>query len=48
MNDRESNRLVRLQCVRGSQSVVPLYMYRGGCLNLFLGEIQEIPMDRLG
>jgi hypothetical protein len=25
-----------------SQSVVPLYIYKGGDLNLFLGEIQQI------
>jgi hypothetical protein len=32
----------------GPQSVVPLYIYSVGGLDLFLGEIQQIPTDRLG
>jgi hypothetical protein len=33
---------------RGSQSVVPLYIYREGGLDLFIGNIQQIPMNGLG
>jgi hypothetical protein len=29
----------------GSQSVVPLYIYRGGGLDLFLGDSQQLPHD---
>jgi hypothetical protein len=32
----------------GSQLVIPRYIYRGGGLDLFVGEIQQIPTDRLG
>jgi hypothetical protein len=32
----------------GSQSVVPLYIYRGEGLDLFIGDIQQIPVDKLG
>jgi hypothetical protein len=32
----------------GSQSVVPLYIYRGGGLDLLLGDIYQSPMDMLG
>jgi hypothetical protein len=31
-----------------SQSAMPLYIYMGGGLDLFLGEIQQILTDRLG
>jgi hypothetical protein len=32
----------------GSQSTVPLYIYKAGAMDLFLGEIQQILTDRLG
>jgi hypothetical protein len=38
-NDKESNRLIRLECVLDPQSVVPFYIYMGG-LDLFLYEIR--------
>jgi hypothetical protein len=48
MSDKESNRLVQLECVWDSQLAILLYIYMRGGLDLFIGEIQQNPMDRLG
>jgi hypothetical protein len=32
----------------GSQSTVPLYIYKAVAMNLFVGEIQQILAEKLG
>jgi hypothetical protein len=43
-NDKESNRF-DWNVFGGSQSAVPLYIYREGGLDLFLSDSQQLPRD---